>query len=284
MNILITGCNGQLGNEIQLLEKQYPQHKFFNTDVEELDITNQLAVFDYIGRHEIDGIINCAAYTAVDKAEDEPELARRVNVDATAVLARMAKMLRAKFMYISTDYVFPGMGTSFYDTDDPKAPRNVYGATKLAGEEVVQDALDEYFIVRTSWVFGKNGKNFVRTMLNLADTHDEVQVVDDQTGSPTYTPDLARLLADMIVTDKYGVYHVTNEGVCTWAEFAAEIFRQAGRDTHVRPVPTSAYKTRAHRPANSRMSKACLDEAGFKRLPDWHDALGRYLDDIGEKA
>ena len=283
MKILVTGVTGQLGYDV-VRELKRRGHEAIGAARQDFDLTDEGVAKVFLARVKPEAVIHCAAYTAVDKAEDEPELARRVNVDATAVLARMAKMLRAKFMYISTDYVFPGMGTSFYDTDDPKAPRNVYGATKLAGEEVVQDALDEYFIVRTSWVFGKNGKNFVRTMLNLADTHDEVQVVDDQTGSPTYTPDLARLLADMIVTDKYGVYHATNEGVCTWAEFAAEIFRQAGRDTHVRPVPTSAYKTRAHRPANSRMSKACLDEAGFKRLPDWHDALGRYLDDIGEKA
>ena len=283
MKILVTGVTGQLGYDV-VRELKRRGHEAIGAARQDFDLTDEGAAKVFLARVKPEALIHCAAYTAVDKAEDEPELARRVNVDATAVLARMAKMLRAKFMYISTDYVFPGMGTSFYDTDDPKAPRNVYGATKLAGEEVVQDALDEYFIVRTSWVFGKNGKNFVRTMLNLADTHDEVQVVDDQTGSPTYTHDLARLLADMIVTDKYGVYHATNEGVCTWAEFAAEIFRQAGRDTHVRPVPTSAYKTRAHRPANSRLSKDCLDEAGFKRLPDWHDALGRYLDDIGEKA
>ena len=283
MKILVTGVTLQLGYDV-VRELKRRGHEAIGAARQDFDLTDEGVAKVFLARVKPEAVIHCAAYTAVDKAEDEPELARRVNVDATAVLARMAKMLRAKFMYISTDYVFPGMGTSFYDTDDPKAPRNVYGATKLAGEEVVQDALDEYFIVRTSWVFGKNGKNFVRTMLNLADTHDEVQVVDDQTGSPTYTPDLARLLADMIVTDKYGVYHATNEGVCTWAEFAAEIFRQAGRDTHVRPVPTSAYKTRAHRPANSRMSKACLDEAGFKRLSDWHDALGRYLDDIGEKA
>lgn len=283
MKILVTGVTGQLGYDV-VRELKRRGHEAIGAARQDFDLTDEGVAKVFLARVKPEAVIHCAAYTAVDKAEDEPELARRVNVDATAVLARMAKMLRAKFMYISTDYVFPGMGTSFYDTDDPKAPRNVYGATKLAGEEVVQDALDEYFIVRTSWVFGKNGKNFVRTMLNLADTHDEVQVVDDQTGSPTYTPDLARLLADMIVTDKYGVYHATNEGVCTWAEFAAEIFRQAGRDTHVRPVPTSAYKTRAHRPANSRLSKDCLDEAGFKRLTDWHDALGRYLDDIGEKA
>ena len=283
MKILVTGVTGQLGYDV-VRELKRRGHEAIGAARQDFDLTDEGVAKVFLARVKPEAVIHCAAYTAVDKAEDEPELARRVNVDATAVLARMAKMLRAKFMYISTDYVFPGMGTSFYDTDDPKAPRNVYGATKLAGEEVVQDALDEYFIVRTSWVFGKNGKNFVRTMLNLADTHDEVQVVDDQTGSPTYTPDLARLLADMIVTDKYGVYHATNEGVCTWAEFAAEIFRQAGRDTHVRPVPTSAYKTRAHRLANSRLSKDCLDEAGFKRLPDWHDALGRYLDDIGEKA
>lgn len=283
MKILVTGVTGQLGYDV-VRELKRRGHEAIGAARQDFDLTDEGVAKVFLARVKPEAVIHCAAYTAVDKAEDEPELARRVNVDATAVLARMAKMLRAKFMYISTDYVFPGMGTSFYDTDDPKAPRNVYGATKLAGEEVVQDALDEYFIVRTSWVFGKNGKNFVRTMLNLADTHDEVQVVDDQTGSPTYTPDLARLLADMIVTDKYGVYHATNEGVCTWAEFAAEIFRQAGRDTQVRPVPSSAYKTRAHRPANSRLSKDCLDEAGFKRLPDWHDALGRYLDDIGEKA
>ena len=223
-------------------------------------------------------IIHCAAYTAVDKAEDEPELCRAVNAAGTGELARLAKEIGAKFLYISTDYVFPGTGEDFYEPEDEKAPCNVYGESKLLGEEAAREALEELFIVRISWVFGENGKNFVKTMLQLAETHEELSVVGDQIGSPTYTRDLARLLADMIVTEKYGVYHATNEGTCSWAELAAEALRCAGKKTRVRAIKTEEYPTKAKRPKNSRLSKKCLDDAGFSRLPDWRDAVARYVE------
>jgi dTDP-4-dehydrorhamnose reductase len=180
-------------------------------------------------------------------------------------------------IYISTDYVFPGVGMTPYEPGDPTGPLNVYGASKLAGEQAVKDLLERYFIVRISWVFGANGKNFVKTMLRLAQSHKELNVVNDQTGSPTYTADLAPLLCDMAETEKYGVYHATNEGFCSWAQFAEEIFKDAELNVRVNPIPTSAYPLKATRPLNSRLSKACLDAAGFKRLPSWQDAVKRYV-------
>ena len=195
-------------------------------------------------------------------------------------IASACKEIGAKLVYISTDYVFPGTGDRFYEPDDPTGPLGAYGVTKLEGEQAVQALLEQYFIVRVSWVFGKNGNNFVRTMLRLAETKSELNVVCDQIGSPTYTADLAPLLCDMVVSEKYGVYHATNEGICSWAEFAEEIFRLAGKDVKVNPVPTSEYPTRAARPLNSRMSKAKLEEMGFSRLPDWHNALVRYLREL----
>ena len=186
----------------------------------------------------------------------------------------------AKMVYISTDYVFPGTGEQFYETDDPTGPLSVYGKTKLGGELAVRQLLQRYFIVRISWVFGKNGNNFVKTMLRLGKERDQVNVVCDQIGSPTYTADLAPLLCDMVMTEKYGIYHATNEGICSWADFAAEIFRQGGCRAKMHPIPSSEYPAKAARPCNSRMSKKSLDEAGFSRLPSWQDALTRYLKEI----
>ena len=197
-----------------------------------------------------------------------------VNGGATREIAAACRDIGAKLLYLSTDYVFPGTGEDFYEPDDAKGPQNAYGLSKLAGEEAVEELLTRYFIVRISWVFGVNGKNFIKTMLRLAETHDTLTVVDDQIGSPTYTRDLARLLV--------GIYHATNEGVCSWADFAKEIFRQAGRAVTVTPVPSTAYPTPAKRPKNSRLSKRCLDAAGFSRLPDWQDALARYLRELAE--
>jgi len=216
----------------------------------------------------------------VDKAEDEPELAMAVNGNATRNLAEICRDIGGKFIYISTDYVFPGDGEAFYEPEDPKGPRNSYGRSKLAGEEAVREILEKYFILRISWVFGIHGKNFIRTMLNLSETHDELKVVADQVGSPTYTRDLARLVVDMAESEKYGVYHGTNEGICSWAELAEEIFRQAERPVKVTRVPSEAYPVKAVRPKNSRMSKDCLDGAGFQRLPHWKDALSRYLEEL----
>lgn len=243
----------------------------------EFPLTDAGAMRRYMEAYRPTAVIHCAAYTAVDRAEDDKETCMAVNAEGTAALARLCRDFHAKMVYISTDYVFPGNGTEPYEVDAPKDPKNVYGQSKLAGEEAVQQILKRYFIVRISWVFGINGKNFVRTMLKLGQTHKALTVVDDQIGSPTYTRDLAVLLADMIQTEKYGVYHATNEGFCSWAEFAAEIFRQAGMDIKVTPVPSSAYPTRAVRPHNSRMSKKSLREAGFSLLPRWQDAIGRYL-------
>ena len=280
MNILVTGANGQLGNEMQVLARENLQHTYFFTDVQELDICDEQAVYAYVSEHKINIIVNCAAYTAVDKAEDNVELCDKLNNIAPGYLARAAQANGAAMIQVSTDYVFDGEGTRPWEPEDERHPLNVYGQTKYEGELAVQNTLEKYFIVRISWVFGVNGKNFIKTMLNLGKTHDHLTVVNDQFGSPTYTYDLARLLVDMVLTDKYGIYHATNEGICNWYEFACEIFRQAGMKVDVAPVPASEYPTKAKRPENSRMSKAKLTENGFVRLPSWKDALERYLKEI----
>ena len=275
---LVTGTSGQLGSDV-LAELKRRGIECFAATRQELPLGEGRAA-EVLSRLKPEVVVHCAAYTAVDKAEDEPELCRRVNAAGTAELAAACRAAGAKLVYISTDYVFPGDGTDFYRPEDEKGPQNVYGASKLAGEQAVQAALERYFIVRISWVFGRNGKNFIRTMLNLAKTHDRLTVVDDQTGSPTYTADLAPLLCDMAATDKYGVYHATNEGVCSWADLAIETFRLAGLPVTVERVPSAAYPTKARRPKNSRLDKSCLDAAGFRRLPPWQDAVARYLREI----
>ena len=277
MKVLVTGVSGQLGFDVmrELLARGVEAKGASRSD---FSLTDFAAMRRFVEAHRPTAIIHCAAYTAVDKAEDEPELCREVNAAATGELARLAKEIGAKFLYISTDYVFPGTGEDFYEPEDEKAPCNVYGESKLLGEEAAQKEIDELFIVRISWVFGENGKNFIKTMLRLAETHEELSVVGDQIGSPTYTRDLARLLADMIVTEKYGVYHATNEGTCSWAELAAEALRCAGKKTRVCAIKTEEYPTKAKRPKNSRLSKKCIDDAGFSRLPDWRDAVARYVE------
>ncbi|MBR2214257.1 MAG: dTDP-4-dehydrorhamnose reductase [Selenomonadaceae bacterium] len=281
MKILVTGAGGQLGFDVTK-ECQRRGFSVWGATRQDFSLTDTAKMEEQVRRFSPEAVIHCAAYTAVDKAEDEKETAYAVNAMATRNLAVICRDLGAKFIYISTDYVFPGKGEKFYEPEDAKEPLNAYGASKLAGEEAVQEMLTNYFIVRISWVFGRNGKNFIRTMLNLSETHNEIKVVADQIGSPTYTKDLAPLLLDMAASDKYGVYHATNEGVCSWATLAAEVFRQAGRRTKVIEVPTAAYPTKATRPLNSRLSKACLDEAGFQRLPDWRDAVRRYLSELRE--
>lgn len=247
MKILVTGVGGQLGYDVcRVLTARNIEHK--GVDIADFDITDGKAARDYITAYHPDAVIHCSAWTAVDRAEDELERVRAVNTEGPRNIAAACKELGAKMLYISTDYVFPGTGERFYEPEDPTGPLGAYGETKLGGEKAVQELLEKYFIVRISWVFGKNGNNFVGTMLRLAETKREINVVCDQIGSPTYTADLAPLLCDMIVTDKYGVYHATNEGVCSWAEFAQEIFRLAGKDVRVHPVPTSEYPTRAVRP------------------------------------
>lgn len=279
MKVLVTGTKGQLGYDVvnELIGRGI---EAVGVDIEEMDITDADSVNRVIAQAAPDAVIHCAAYTAVDAAEDNVELCRRVNVDGTQNIANICKKLDIPMIYISTDYVFDGEGERPWEPDDERTPLNVYGQTKYEGELAVQNTLDKYFIVRIAWVFGVNGKNFVRTMLNLAKTHDHITVVNDQFGSPTYTYDLARLLVDMVLTDKYGIYHATNEGICTWYEFACEIFRQAGVKVEVEPVSAKQYQARAKRPSNSRMNKDKLEKNGFKRLPSWQDALGRYLKEI----
>lgn len=279
MKILVTGVGGQLGYDVcKVLTARNIEHK--GVDIADFDITDAESTVGYITSYHPDAVIHCSAWTAVDRAEDEIEKVRAVNAEGPRNIAATCREIGAKLLYISTDYVFPGDGERFYEPEDPTGPLGAYGATKLGGELAVRELLERYFIVRTSWVFGKNGNNFVKTMLRLAETRWEVSVVCDQIGSPTYTADLAPLLCDMIMTDKYGVYHATNEGVCSWAEFAQEIFRLAGKQVKVNAIPTSEYPTRAVRPLNSRMSKDKLEQMGFTRLPAWQDALARYLKEL----
>lgn len=277
MKVFVTGSKGQLGYDVvNELEKR--GHTAIGVDIEELDITDAEAVDKMITEATPDAVIHCAAWTAVDAAEDNEEKCRQVNAYGTENIAKICKKLDCKMMYISTDYIFDGKGTRPWKPDDPvTTPLNVYGQTKYEGELAVRDNVEKFFIVRIAWVFGK-GKNFIKTMLNLAKTHDHLTVVNDQYGTPTYTYDLARLLVDMIETDKYGNYHATNEGgYITWYDFACEIFRQAGVDIKVEPVSSAQYAAKAKRPENSRMNKQKLVDNGFEPLPDWKDALGRYL-------
>ena len=259
MRVFVTGASGQLGHDVcQVLAKRGID--YYGVSSKELDITNPKAVTDMLSVYCPDAVIHSAAYTKVDQAEDESERCWKVNVDGTRYLAQMCREIGAKMLYISTDYVFPGNGENFYEVDDATYSSSVYGKTKLGGELAVRETLDEHFIVRISWVFGVNGNNFVKTMLRLAETRDELGVVCDQIGSPTYTADLAPLLCDMIATEKYGTYHATNEGICSWAEFAEEIFRLAGKNMKVNHILTKDYPAKAARPLNSRMSKQKLDD------------------------
>lgn len=283
MKVLVTGVAGQLGYDVIKVLKQRNM-ECLGADIAEFDITDFVATNSFITDYHPDAVIHCSAYTAVDKAEDNQEVCRAVNVTGTENIAKVCKSIDAKMIYISTDYVFPGTGEKYYEVDDQTGPLSVYGQTKLNGEKAVRSTLDKYFIVRISWVFGKNGNNFVKTMLRLGKERKEINVVSDQIGSPTYTADLAPLLCDMVVTEKYGTYHATNEGVCSWAEFAEEIFKQAGFLIRVKLIFTDEYSTRAVRPFNSKLNKNSLDNAGFARLPQWENALSRYFEeiDVGE--
>jgi len=276
MKILLTGAKGMLGTDVaeRLTDLGID---FLGIDKEELDITNETAVNSYITEYRPSVIIHCAAYTAVDLAETERELAYKINVDGTKNIAQAAADTNARLLYISTDYVFDGQNSEPYEVESLCKPINWYGYTKHKGEEAVAEYLSEYFIIRTSWLFGRNGNNFIKTMLKLAETRDEISVVCDQTGSPTFTVDLAVLLCDIAQSDKCGKYHVTNEGFCSWAELAQEIMNIRNRPCKVNFITTEQYPTKAQRPKNSRLSKRSLDENGFMRLPDWKDALERYL-------
>lgn len=276
MKVLVTGVAGQLGHDVMMrLADMNIAAK--GVDYQDFDLMDGEAVMNAVRSYGPDAIIHCAAYTAVDRAEQEPEKCAGVNGMGTLNLVRAALAVDAKLLLVSTDYVFSGEGDTPFEVDAPYNPKNVYGVSKVQAEESVRSLMTRYFIVRTAWVFGVNGSNFVKTMLRLGGEKREVNVVADQFGSPTYSKDLAWLLCDMVQTNRFGIYHATNEGFCSWAEFATEIMHQGGRRCKVNPVPTSQYPTPAKRPTNSRLSKACLDKAGFRRLPPWQDALARYL-------
>lgn len=286
MRVLVTGAKGQLGSDL-LCELSKRNIEAVGIDIEDLDITDAAATKKLIeginNKTKLDAIIHCAAYTAVDAAQDNEALVTKINAEGTKNIAEVAKTLDVAMMYISTDYVFDGEGKRPWEPDDKRAPLNVYGMAKYKGELYVEELVKKYFIVRISWVFGLHGNNFIKTMIRLGKERGAVSVVNDQIGSPTYTPDLSRLLADMIVTDKYGRYHATNEGLCSWYDFAVEIFKQANLNVAVTPVSSDAFPVKAKRPHNSRMDKSKLTENGFKLLPTWQDALGRYLLELGEK-
>ncbi len=280
--VIVTGVKGQLGYDV-VKELNRRNIACKGIDIDELDITDRRAVLEYMCTEKPQAVIHCAAWTAVDKAEDEAQQCTAVNVGGTENIAIACKEIGAEMMYFSTDYVFSGTGESEYEVDDVKSPQCVYGRTKLEGEYKVLENLDKYYIVRISWVFGINGANFIKTMLRLSESHSELNVVCDQVGSPTYTADLAPLVCDMIQSGKYGVYHATNEGYCSWADFAKAIFRESGKNVIVHPIPSSEYPVKAKRPLNSRLSKSVLDKASFSRLPSWESALKRYLDELEKK-
>lgn len=292
MKILVTGASGQLGYDV-VNELNKRGHNTIGTDIAlseklpivTLDITDEYAVSKTVAEIKPDAVIHCAAWTAVDAAEDEENKQKvfAINENGTSNLAKACRDIDCKMLYISTDYVFNGQGNTPWQADCKEyAPLNVYGESKLKGELAVAETLDKYFIVRIAWVFGKNGNNFIKTMLNIGKKYDTLRVVNDQIGTPTYTFDLARLLADMVETDKYGYYHATNEGrYISWYDFACEIFRLAGYDTKIIPVTTAEYGlSKAARPFNSRLDKSKLTANGFKPLPEWQDALARYLKEI----
>lgn len=283
MKVLVTGVKGQLGYDV-MNELAKRGIEGIGVDVDEMDITDAAACQRVITQAKPDAVIHCAAYTAVDVAEEQEALCRRVNGEGTRNIAEVCRDLDLKMMYISTDYVFNGQGERPWEPDDKREPLNAYGRSKYEGELAVEELVKKFFTVRIAWVFGVNGKNFIKTMLRLGKERGAVSVVADQVGSPTYTYDLARLLVDMIQTEKYGRYHATNEGLCSWYEFAVEIFKQAGMEVEVTPVSTkeytAQYPNQAKRPMNSRISKVKLSENGFERLPSWQDALSRYLKEI----
>lgn len=275
MRYLITGGSGQLGYDIIKELESRGEFDYLAPDVNVMDITNKSLVEDIVNAYKPDIIFHCAAYTAVDNAEECKDICYNVNVNGTKNIVESAKKINAKVVYISTDYVFDGTKKSNYEVDDTPNPINYYGYTKFLGENEVKK-LDEYLIVRISWVFGINGKNFIKTMLNLAETKEEISVVCDQIGSPTYTEDLSKLLVDMVKNDKNGLFFATNEGYCSWYEFAKYIFEINNKNIKVNKILTKDYKTLAKRPINSKLSKDKLDEENLQRLPDWKDATKRF--------
>lgn len=282
MKIIVNGYNGQLGHDI-VHEANKRGIETVALASDDMDITDKKQVQDVMAKYkDCDAFIHCAAWTAVDKAEDEVEKCRDVNKNGTEYIAEICEELDMPMMYFSTDYVFDGQGERPWKIDDKRDPLNVYGQTKYEGELAVEK-LKKHFIIRIAWVFGVNGNNFINTMIKLGKEHGKVSVVSDQVGSPTYTKDLARLAVDMICTDKYGTYHATNQGYCSWYDFAVEIFKQMGMDVEVTPVDSDAFVTKAVRPKNSRMDQTDLTKNGFELLPTWQDALARYLKEKGFK-
>lgn len=277
--ILVTGSNGQLGYDV-VRELKRRNLEVIGTTRDDFDITNKKEVENYILKYKPECIIHCAAYTAVDNAENQRDICFGVNVIGTENIALVCKKLGSKMIYISTDYVFDGKGNKPYEINDAINPVNFYGKTKYLGEEKVKESLDKYFIVRISWVFGINGKNFVKTMMELGKKRKSIDVVCDQIGSPTYTVDLAQLLCDMALSEKYGTYHATNEGICSWAEFAEEIMKQSNIDCIINEILSSDYKSQAKRPLNSRMSKKSLIDNQFNKMPNWKHAINRFLNEI----
>ncbi len=280
MRVLVTGVAGQLGYDIVAqLTKMGIENK--GVDIADFDLTDEEAVKKAVVSYAPTHIVHCAAYTAVDKAEEEAELCKRVNVDGTKNIAMAAKEILAEVMYFSTDYVFDGNSKQTpWETDDEKDPQNVYGLSKYLGEVALQETLSQHYILRISWVFGKNGNNFIKTMLRLAETRNELSVVCDQVGAPTYTYDVAKLACEILLSKKYGVYHTPNSGECSWYEFAKQIFECANKDIKVSPIESKDYPVAAKRPANSRLSLRSLEEAGFSPLPHYKDAMERYLIEI----
>lgn len=289
MKYLVTGYGGQLGYDIvrELKKRNVAESDIFPVDIKEMDITDRESVMNKVKEIQPNIIFHNAAWTNVDGAEDTSELCEKVNYLGTKNMVDAASIVGAKIVYISTDYVFDGTKEGMYEVDDKVNPLSVYGKTKYMGEEAVR-SYPNHYIVRISWVFGINGKNFIRTMLKLSETRNELNVVADQVGSPTYTVDLAKLLVDMVGTEKYGTYHANNEGFCSWAEFAKYIFDSSNIDMTVHPIPTSEYPQKATRPLNSKLSKQSLDDNGFDRLPTWQSAVDRYKEELinenGEEA
>ena len=283
MKILVTGVNGQLGYEVvKCLESRNIECR--GVDIDDFDLTNRSDVIDYITNYAPDAVVHCAAFTAVDKAEEVRELCYSINVEGAESVALACKQLGAKMLYVSTDYVFNGQGEEFFETDSPKAPLNYYGLSKSMGEDKLMSLIDEYFIVRTSWVFGLNGNNFIKTMLRLGNERDSLTVVSDQVGSPTYAKDLAAVLCDMIVTDKYGEYHATNEGICSWFDFAKAIMEKAQLPCKVKPLTTKEYPRPAKRPAYSALSHTMLKITVKDEMRPWEDALEDFLHKEKEKG
>lgn len=274
--IIVTGAGGQLGGDVcKILEDRAID--YIGTGKDELDITDSKEVESFFESHDVKAVIHCAAYTAVDKAETDESNCMAVNFTGTLNLARCCGKKDIKLIYVSTDYVFRGDGEAPFETDDEKGPLNVYGRSKLSGERAAAENCRKLFIVRTSWVFGEKNTNFIHTMLKLCDKYESVRVVCDQIGSPTYSKHLAKLICDMVETERYGVYHATNEGFCSWSELCAKAYELEGKSTKITPVTTAEYGSKTNRPLNSRLSKKSLDDGGFERLPKWEDAVEEYL-------